>query len=128
MVNIKLTEKEEKAVATVIAFFQGLKDCKKEDEEKYLLDNAFASRMILSVGKADPKNSYTVLSAYLIHNIIPYLVAKKDDSIDNIAENFDTKTDGMLEEMLNNTRNEIMNKVAEEKIKEMENLSEEKGE
>jgi len=115
MVNIKLTEKEEKAVATVIAFFQGLKDCKKEDEEKYLLDNAFASRMILSMGKAEPKNAYTVLSAYLIQNIIPYLVAKKDDSIDEIAENFDNKTDEMLKEMLDNTRNQIMEDVKETK-------------
>ena len=29
-VDVKLTEKEEKAIATVVAFFQGLKDCKKE--------------------------------------------------------------------------------------------------
>ena len=34
MVDVKLTEKEEKAIATVVAFFQRLKDCKKEDEEK----------------------------------------------------------------------------------------------
>ena len=91
-VDVKLTEKEEKAIATVVAFFQGLKDCKKEDEEKYLTENAFASRMILSFGKAEPKNAHTILSSALINNIIPYLVAKKEDSIDKIAEEFDKKT------------------------------------
>lgn len=126
-VDIKLTEKEEKAVATVVAFFQGLKDCKKEDEESYLMENAFASRMILSFGKAEPKNAHTILSSVLINAIIPYLVANKEDSIDKIAEEFDKKTDEMLKGVIEN-RNKIMNKVAEEKIKEMEKLSEEKGE
>ncbi len=36
-VNVKLTEKEEKAIATVVAFFQGLKDGKKEDEENRIM-------------------------------------------------------------------------------------------
>ena len=126
-VDVKLTEKEEKAIATVVAFFQGLKDCKKEDEEKYLIENAFASRMILSFGKAEPKNAHTILSSALINNIIPYLVAKKEDSIDKIAEEFDKKTDKMMEDVIKH-RNEIMNKVVEEKAKVMENLSEEKGE
>ena len=116
-VNIKLTEKEEKAIATVVAFFQGLKDCKKEDEEKYLTENAFASRMILSFGKAEPKNAHTILSSVLINNIIPYLVAKKEDSIDEIAEEFDNKTDKMMEDVIKH-RNEIIDKVVEEKAKE----------
>ena len=107
-VDIKLTEKEEKAIATVVAFFQGLKDCKKEDEEKYLTENAFASRMILSFG-----NAHTILSSALINNIIPYLVAKKEDSIDEIAEEFDKKTDKMMEDVIKH-REEIMNKVVEE--------------
>lgn len=98
-VDVKLTEKEEKAIATVVAFFQGLKDCKKEDEEKYLIENAFASRMILSFGKVEPKNAHTILSSALINNIIPYLVAKKEDSIDNIAEEFDNKTNEMMEKV-----------------------------
>lgn len=126
-VDIKLTEKEEKAIATVVAFFQGLKDCKKEDEESYLMENAFASRMILSFGKAEPKNAHTILSSALINAIIPYLVANKEDSIDSIAEEFDKKTDEMLKGVIEN-RNKIMNKVAEEKAKEMEKLSEEKEE
>lgn len=125
VVDVKLTEKEEKAIATVVAFFQGLKDCEKEDEEKYLLENAFASRMILSFGKAEPKNAHTVLSSALINNIIPYLVANKEDSIDDIAEDFDNKTDKMMEDILNR-RNEIFDKVVEEKTKEeTENKEEE---
>ena len=116
-VNIKLTEKEEKAIATVVAFFQGLKDCKKEDEEKYLIENAFASRMILSFGKAEPKNAHTILSSALINNIIPFLVAKKEDSMDKIAEEFDKKTDKMMEDIIKH-RNEIIDKVVEEKAKE----------
>ena len=83
--------------------------------------------MILSFGKAEPKNAHTILSSALINNIIPYLVAKKEDSIDKIAEEFDKKTDKMMEDVIKH-RNEIMNKVVEEKAKEMENLSEEKGE
>lgn len=122
-VDIKLTEKEEKAVATVVAFFQGLKDCKKEDEESYLMENAFASRMILSFGKAEPKNAHTVLSSALINAIIPYLVANKEDSIDSVAEEFDKKTDEMLKDVIEN-RNKIMNKVIEEKAKETENKEE----
>jgi hypothetical protein len=113
-VDIKLTEKEEKVIATVVAFFQGLKDCKKEDEESYLMENAFASRMILSFGKAEPKNAHTILSSSIIYNILPYLVAKKEDFIDKIAEEFDKKTDEMLNDVLKH-REEIMNKVVEEK-------------
>ena len=116
-VDVKLTEKEEKAIATVVAFFQGLKDCKKEDEEKYLIENAFASRMILSFGKAEPKNAHTILSSALINNIIPYLIAKKGDSIDKIAEAFANTTDKMMEDVIAHS-NEIMNKVVEEKAKE----------
>lgn len=123
-VDIKLTEKEEKAIATVVAFFQGLKDCKKEDEEKYLTENAFASRMILSFGKAEPKNAHTVLSSALINNIIPYLVAKKEDSIDEIAEEFDKKTDKMMEDVIKH-REEIMSKVVEEKINDITENKEE---
>lgn len=124
VVDVKLTEKEEKAIATVVAFFQGLKDCEKEDEEKYLLENAFASRMILSFGKAEPKNAHTVLSSALINNIIPYLVANKEDSIDDIAEDFDNKTDKMMEDVLNR-RNEIFDKVVEEKINDITENKEE---
>lgn len=109
LVNVKLTEKEEKVVATVVAFFKGLKDCEKEDEEKYFVDNAFATRMILSFGKAEPKNAYTVLSSAIIQNIIPYLVADKNDSIDKIVEDFDKKTDEMMKNALN-YKNEIVEK------------------
>jgi hypothetical protein len=121
-VDVKLTEKEEKAIATVVAFFQGLKDCKKEDEEKYLIENAFASRMILSFSKAEPKNAHTILSSALINDIIPYLVAKKEDSIDKIAEEFDKKTDKMMEDVIKH-REEIMGKVVEEKVKGEGNLN-----
>lgn len=124
VVDVKLTEKEEKAIATVVAFFQGLKDCEKEDEEKYLLENAFASRMILSFGKAEPKNAHTILSSTLIINIIPYLVANKEDSIDDIAEDLDNKTDKMMEDVLNH-RNEIFDKVVEEKINDITENKEE---
>ena len=127
MVDIKLTEKEEKAVATVIGFFQGLKDCKKEDEEKYLTENAFASRMILSFGKAEPKDAHVVLSSYLIQNIIPYWVAKKEDSIDKIAEEFDKKTDEMMKQVVER-RNEIIATAQEKAKEEMEKSSETKGE
>ena len=98
MVDIKITEKEEKAVAMVVAFMQGLKDC--EDKEKYLLDNALAARMVLSFGKTNPNDAHAVLSAYVINNLIPYLAAKKEDSIDKIAEEFDKKTDEMMKEMV----------------------------
>lgn len=108
MTNVKLTEKEEKAVATIIAFLQGLKDCKKEDEEKYLLDNAFASRMILSFGKTESKDTYMIFSSAVIQAIIPYLVADKNDSIDKIAEDFDNKTNEMMNNIIEYQK-EIMN-------------------
>ena len=104
-ISVRLTEKEEQAVATVVAFMQGLKDC--ENKEKYLTDNAFASRMILSFGKAEPNATYTILSSAIINSIIPYLIADKEDSIDEIAEEMDKKTDEMMED--------IMNKITENK-------------
>jgi hypothetical protein len=103
LVDIRLTEKEEKALATVVSFLQGLKDCNKEDEYEYLLQNAFASRMILSIGKAEPKDAYTILSSALIQNMIPYLVADKEDFIDDIAEEFDKKTDEMMKDVFKQT-------------------------
>ena len=45
------------------------------------------------------------------------MVAKKEDSIDKIAEEFDKKTDKMMEDVITH-KNEIMNKVVEEKAKE----------
>jgi hypothetical protein len=108
LVNVKLTEKEEKVVATIIAFFRGLKECKKEEEFDYILQNAFASRMILSFGKAEPKDAHTILASYIIQNIIPYLVADKEDSIDEISEEFDKKTDEMMKDVINH-KNEIIN-------------------
>ena len=87
------------------AFQRLLKDC--ENKEKYLTDNAFASRMILSFGKAEPNATYTILSSAIINSIIPYLIADKEDSIDEIAEKMDKKTDEMMED--------IMNKITENK-------------
>ena len=118
MIHVKFTEKEEKTIATVIAFLQGLKDCKKEDEEKYLLDNAFACRSILSFGKMEPDKTYSLLSSRLILNMIPYLVAKKEDSIDDIAKDFDDKTDEMMSDVMKKYNNVIS---------EWKKLSEEKG-
>ena len=97
--NIRLTGKEKKAITAIISFLQGLKDCDEDKKEQYLLDNAFASRMILSFENTEPKDTYTVLSASVIQAIIPYLVAKKDDSIDEIAESFDKKTDEMMNDI-----------------------------
>lgn len=108
MIDVKLTEKEEKAIFTVIGFLQGLKDCKKEDEEKYLLDNAFASRMILSLGQTDSKDTHMILASSMIQSIIPYLVADKNDSIDKIAEDFDNKTTEMMKDVMEYQK-EIMN-------------------
>ena len=116
MIDVKLTEKEEKAVATVVAFMKGLKDCKtKEDEEKYLVENTFASRMILSFGKAEPKDAYVILSSTIINNIIPYLVANKEDSIDEIAERFDKKTDEMMNDMIKHLESKKEENKTEEK-------------
>lgn len=101
IIKVKLTEKEEKIINSVIVFFQGLKDCdSKEKRDEYLLNNAFMSRMTLTFGKTEPKDTYMIFSSALIQNIIPYLVAEKNDSIDEIAKNFDEKTDAMLEDML----------------------------
>ena len=80
--------------------------------------------MILSFGKAEPKNAHAILSSALINNIILYLVAKKEDSIDEIAEEFDKKTDKIMEDVIKH-HDEIMNKVVEEKAKkETENKEE----
>ena len=116
MINVKLTEKEEKAIATVVAFLQGLKDCKKEDEETYLLDNALACRTILSFGKSDSKNTHTILSSHLILNMIPYLVAKKNESIDKVAEDFDDKTDKMMEDLVKK-HNEMVSEMEKKESK-----------
>lgn len=97
LLKMNLTEKEEKAIATVVSFLQGLKDCKKEDEEKYMIDNAYACRMIMSFG-ARPNESYTVLASNIINAIIPYLIADKTSSIDKIAEDMDKETEKIFKE------------------------------
>lgn len=97
LLKMNLTEKEEKAIATVVSFLQGLKDCKKEDEEKYIIDNAYACRMIMSFG-ARPNESYTVLASNIINAIIPYFIADKTSSIDKIAENIDKETEKIFKE------------------------------
>ena len=107
--NIRLTGKEKKAITAIISFLQGLKDCKEDEKEQYLLDNAFASRMILSFENIEPKDTYTVLSASVIQAMIPYLVANKDDSIDKIAEEFDKKTDEMMKDICANIMNKESN-------------------
>ena len=48
----------------------------------------------------EPKNAYALLSSTIIHNIIPYLVAKDGEKIDEVAERIDSKTDEMLKEVV----------------------------
>ena len=100
MTEIKLTDKEEKVVASIVSFFQGLKDCPKEQKETYILNNAFMTRNIIAFKNLEPKNAYVLLSSTIIHNIIPYLVAKDDEKIDEVAERIDSKTDEMLKEVV----------------------------
>ena len=106
MTEIKLTNKEELAIASIVSFFQGLKDCPKENKEKYIYDNAFIVRNIVAFRKLEPKNAYLLLSATILHNIIPYLIAKDDEKIDDVAERIDNKTN----EMLNDAIKEIQEK------------------
>ena len=73
MTEMKLTDKEEKVVASIISFFQGYKDCPKEDKEKFILDNAFMARNIIAFKNLEPKNAYVLLSSTIIHNIIPFI-------------------------------------------------------
>lgn len=101
MTEMKLTEKEEKAVASVVSFLQGYKDCKKEDKEKYIIENAFIVRNLIAFKNFEPNNAYALLSSTIIHNIIPYLVAKDDESIDEVAERIDNQTTEMLKTMIN---------------------------
>ena len=89
MTEIKLTDKEEKVVASIVSFFQGYRDCPKENKEKFILDNAFMARNIIAFKNLDPKNAYVLLSSTIIHNIIPYLVAKDEEKIDDVAFGFD---------------------------------------
>ena len=100
MTEMKLTDKEEKVVASVVSFFQGLKDCPKEEKETFILNNAFASRNIIAFKNLEPKNAYALLSSTIIHNIIPYLVAKDDEKIDEVAERIDKQTDEMLSNVI----------------------------
>ena len=100
MTEMKLTEKEEKAIASVISFLQGYKDCKKEDKEKYIYENAFIVRNLIAFKNFEPNNAYALLSSSIIHNIIPYLVAKDNESIDEVAERIDNKTTEMLKSMI----------------------------
>lgn len=61
IIKVKLTEKEEKIINSVIVFFQGLKNCdSKEKRDEYLLNNAFMSRMTLTFGKTEPKDTYMI--------------------------------------------------------------------
>ena len=83
MTEMRLTDKEEKVVETVVSFFQGLKDCPKEQKEKYLIDNAFISRNIIAFKNLEPKNAYALLSSTIVYNIIPYLLAKDGEKIDD---------------------------------------------
>lgn len=103
--NVKLTDKEEKVLASVVSFFQGLKDCPKEKKEKYLIDNAFMSRNMVAFKNFEPKNCYVLLSSTIIHNIIPYLVAKDDEKIDDVAERIDKQTDEMLKNLIEELNN-----------------------
>ena len=100
-VDVKLTEKEEKALATVNAFFKGLQACKTdEEEEKYIMDNACSARMILSYGKTKPEDAFLVLASSMIQVIIPYLVAGRDGDVKETAEKLDEITDKMMNETL----------------------------
>jgi len=100
MTEIKLTNKEEKVVASIVSFFQGLKDCPKEQKEKFLLDNAFMARNVVAFKNLEPRNAYALLSSTIIHNIIPYLMSKDDEKIDEVAERIDSKTNEMLKEVV----------------------------
>ena len=104
MVEMKLTDKEEKVVASVVSFFQGLKDCPKEQKDRYILDNAFMARNVVAFKNLEPKNSYALLSSTIIHNIIPYLIAKDDEKIDDVAERIDNQTDEMLKTVVEELR------------------------
>ena len=100
MTEIKITDKEEKIIASVVAFFQGLKDCPFDKKEKYLIDNAFMARNIVAFKNLEPKNAYALVSSTIIHNIIPYLIAKDDEKIDDVAERIDKQTDEMLNKVV----------------------------
>lgn len=100
MTEMKLTDKEEKVVASIISFFQGYKDCPKEDKEKFILDNAFMARNIIAFKNLELKNAYVLLSSTIIHNIIPYLVAKDGEKIDDVADRIDKQTDEMLKDLI----------------------------
>lgn len=100
MVEMKLTEKEEKVTASVISFLQGYKDCPKEKKEEYIINNAFMARNVIAFKNLEPKNSYAFVSSYIIHNMIPYLVAKDDEKIDEVAERIDNKVEDLMREMI----------------------------
>ena len=106
MTEMKLTDKEEKVVASIVSFFQGYRDCPKEDKEKFILDNAFMARNIIAFKNLEPKNAYVLLSSTIIHNIIPYLVAKDGEKIDDVAERIDNQTDEMLKGLVEELKNE----------------------
>lgn len=100
-VDVKLTEKEEKALATVSAFFKGLQACKTdEEEEKYIMDNACSARMILSYGKTKSEDAYLVLASSMVQVIIPYLIAGRDGDVKETAEKLDKLTDKMMQDTL----------------------------
>ena len=113
MTEIKLTEKEEKAVASVVSFFQGLKDCPKDEKEKYIIENAFVVRNIIAFKKLEPKNTYALLSSTIIHNIIPYLIAKDDEKISDVAERIDNQTNDMLKNLVEELKKENIDKKTE---------------
>lgn len=113
--KMKVTEKEEKVVASVISFLQGFKDCPSDKKDKFILDNAFVARNMIAFKNFEPKDSYVLLSSMIIHNMIPYLIAKDDEKIDDVAERIDKETDKMMNDMieelkLKNTSNETLEK------------------
>ena len=98
--DIKLTTKEQKIVDSINAFLQGYKDCKKEDRKEYIYKNAFMVRNIIAFKNIEPKNAYAYMSSLIIHNIIPFIVAKEDEDISDVAERIDNKTNQMLKELI----------------------------
>ena len=101
LIDVKLTEKDLKTLATVNLFLKGFKDCKdKEQKDKYVLDNACSARMIQTLGKAVPEDVHLILSSALIQLVIPYLIAEDGEDVKEVADRLDKQTDEMMKALV----------------------------
>ena len=93
-----LTEKEEEILKDVVIFLQNSRNCPKDKKDDFLVKRAFLARNVISFDDNNSKDR--LFSESLIYNIIPFLMAKDDEDINDVAKRIDDATDNMFDDLL----------------------------